>query len=76
MNAELDQFIVRVVEDALLNERIVRLPNGFPTTDREADKFDAEAAKKDEHMRKMAAQMIKVRRLHFQVCRQLTFCWV
>ncbi len=50
---------MRVVEGALLNERIVRLPNGFPTTDREADKFDAESAKKDEHMRKMAQQMIK-----------------
>lgn len=38
VNRELDQFIVRVVEGKLLHERIVRLPNGFPTTDREADK--------------------------------------
>ncbi len=83
VNAELDQFIVRIVDNKLLHERIVRfleivlfspslfflkkkkkkkkkrLPNGFPTTDREADKFDAEAAKKDEHLRKMAAQLIK-----------------
>lgn len=32
VNAEVDQFIVRVVEGKLLHERIVRLPNGFPTT--------------------------------------------
>jgi len=59
VNAELDQFIVRTIDGALLEERIVRLPNGFPTTDREADAFDREAAKKDEAMRQMAINMIK-----------------
>lgn len=59
VNAELDQFIVRTINGSLLEERIVRLPNGFPTTDREADAFDAEAAKKDAAMAQIARNMIK-----------------
>lgn len=59
VNAELDQFIVRFVGGKLLEERIVRLANGFPTTDREADQFDAEAAKKDAHLEKMARDLIR-----------------
>jgi hypothetical protein len=59
VNAELDQFIIRLIEGKLLSERIVRLPNGFPTTDREADLFDAEQRKKDAAMDKMARDMIK-----------------
>jgi len=59
VNAELDQFIIRTVEGSLLEERIVRLPNGFPTTDREADAFDRESAKKDEAMKQVARNMIK-----------------
>merc|ERR1712093_729262 len=59
VNPEMDQFIVRVIEGKLLEERIVRLPNGFPTTDREADKFDAEAAKKDKALEEMARKLIK-----------------
>jgi hypothetical protein len=59
VNPELDQFIVRTIGGRLLEERIVRLANGFPTTDREADAFDAERAKGDEHARKQALEMLK-----------------
>jgi hypothetical protein len=35
-STEVDQFIVRIVEGRLLNERCVRLKNGFLSTEREA----------------------------------------
>jgi hypothetical protein len=37
---DIDQFITRVVGDELLSERIVRLDNGFPTTERERKAFE------------------------------------
>jgi len=40
LNHEIDQFIVRIIEGKILEERIVRLANGFPTTQREADEHD------------------------------------
>lgn len=52
-----DQFIVRYVGGRLTQELIVRLDNGFPTTNREADAFDIQKAKNDQayeaHIRKM-----------------------
>ena len=59
VNPEMDQFIVRIIDGKLLEERIVRLPNGFPTTDREADLFDAENAKKEKAMQEMARKLIR-----------------
>ena len=59
VNEELDQFIVRMVEGKLLQERIVRLANGYPTTDREADVFDADQARKEAHLAKMAKDLIQ-----------------
>lgn len=40
LKEETDQFIIRFLNGKLLSELIVRLSNGFPTTDREADDFD------------------------------------
>jgi hypothetical protein len=37
---DIDQFITRLVDGALLSERIIRLPNGFPTTEREKADFE------------------------------------
>jgi len=59
-----DQFIVRYVDGKLLQELIVRLQNGFPTTDREADAFDEQQKKNDklfeEHVRKfMDSQFVE-----------------
>lgn len=59
VNAELDQFIVRDIDGKLLEERIVRLANGFPTTDREADAWDADQARKEAHLEAMARKLIK-----------------
>jgi len=42
---DLDQFIIRFVKDKLLSEQIVRLANGYPTTEREAREFDAKQEK-------------------------------
>ena len=39
----LDQ--VHAVKDAILSEKIVRLPNGFATTQRELDEFEAQQAR-------------------------------
>ena len=54
---DVDQFKVSFVSDKLITERIVRLPGGYPSTDREADAFDAQVAQNDkaylEHVRKM-----------------------
>jgi len=38
---DIDQFITRIVDNELLTERVIRLPNGFPSTQREKDEFDA-----------------------------------
>merc|ERR1712137_432809 len=52
-----DQFIIRYVKGKLLQELIVRLKNGFPTTEREAAAFDEQKEKNDRlyeaHVRKM-----------------------
>jgi len=52
-----DQFIVRYVDGKLTQELVVRLDNGFPTTNREADAFDEQQKKNDElfeaHVRKL-----------------------
>jgi len=53
LHEERGQFIVRFVKDELLNERIVRLDNGFPTTERERKEFDE---RQEENLRKLAGQ--------------------
>jgi len=56
-NDQIDQFIVRIVEGKLTEERVVRLSNGFPTTDREAQAFDEREKRNkeraEEHLRKI-----------------------
>ena len=56
-----DQFIVRLVPNkisgkrVLMNEMIVRLANGFPTTEREARQFDA---KQEANLKALAKQLM------------------
>jgi len=38
-----DQFIVRNLKGEITSEQVVRLPNGYPTTEREAQEFDNNA---------------------------------
>jgi len=54
LRADIDQFKVHFVGDRLLNERVVRLNNGFPTTQREADDYDR---RQEINMQKLADTM-------------------
>jgi len=54
LRADIDQFKVHFVGDRLLNERVVRLNNGFPTTQREADDYDR---RQEINMQKLADSM-------------------
>jgi hypothetical protein len=47
------QFIVRFIEGALLSERVVRLPNGYPTTEREKKIYEENQQKKEDELRKL-----------------------
>jgi hypothetical protein len=57
INDQFDQFIIRYINGSLLSEQVVRLPNGFPTTEREANEFDekqkANEAAREEYIRNM-----------------------
>jgi hypothetical protein len=55
-----DQFIARFVDGKLVQEPVLRLANGYPSTKREMDLFDADLQRKDEYMRKRAEDMIKL----------------
>jgi len=49
---ETDQFITRIVKGKLLTEKIIRLDNGYPTTEREKKEFDD---KQEEALKILAA---------------------
>lgn len=55
-----DQFIVRYVDGKLTQELVVRLKNGFPTTDREADAFEERQKKNEEILEKHIKEFIDV----------------
>eukprot|EP01102_Stenamoeba_stenopodia_P002549 TRINITY_DN1239_c0_g1_i2.p1 TRINITY_DN1239_c0_g1~~TRINITY_DN1239_c0_g1_i2.p1 ORF type:complete len:278 (-),score=91.72 TRINITY_DN1239_c0_g1_i2:121-954(-) len=59
LNEEIDQFIIRVIEGKLLEERIVRLSNGFPTTQREADEHDERERKNRERANEKLKKLVK-----------------
>jgi hypothetical protein len=40
LQEQTDQFMIRIVETNLISEALVRLENGFPTTEREAKAFE------------------------------------
>eukprot|EP00960_Hanusia_phi_P001145 31087-Hanusia_phi.AAC.1 len=58
INSTTDQYITRIVDGKLLTERIVRLLNDYPTTEREKASFEAEAAKTSEAMEKLANDLL------------------
>lgn len=51
-----DQFIMRVMKGEIVIEQVVRLANGYPTTEREAQEFDKQTEKNtkntEEYMRR------------------------
>ena len=54
LREDIDQFIIRILDEGVaVNERIVRLDNGFPTTAREREEFEI---RQEENMRKMAKE--------------------
>jgi hypothetical protein len=53
LNEDIDQFIIRFVKGELLSEQIVRLTNGYPTTEREAKAWDE---KQEELIQKLAKE--------------------
>jgi hypothetical protein len=53
LNEQIDQFIIRFVKDELTSEQIVRLSNGYPTTEREAKAWDD---KHEEIIQKLAKE--------------------
>lgn len=61
INPETDQFIVRLLPHKktekvkLCNELVVRLDNGFPTTEREAKEFEI---RQEENLQKMARDLL------------------
>ena len=55
-----DQFIVRYVEGKLTQELVVRLPNGFPTTDREADDYDRRQEKNNKLFENYVSKLLQV----------------
>jgi hypothetical protein len=47
LNSDIDQFIIRYLQGKLTTEQVVRLSNGYPTTDREANEFDTQKEKNE-----------------------------
>jgi hypothetical protein len=51
LRMDIDQFIVQFVDDELMSEKVVRFENGFPTTQREKNAYEA---RRDANMEKFA----------------------
>lgn len=49
LNPIYDQFIMRVLKGEIVIEQVVRLANGYPTTEREAQEFDTQKEKNDKN---------------------------
>lgn len=60
LSKTIDQFVVRFVQGKLKSEQMVRLENGFPTTEREAIEFDEKKKKNDLIMEKHLRKVIRV----------------
>jgi len=49
LNPIYDQFIMRVIKGEITAEQVVRLANGYPTTEREAQEFDTQKEKNEKN---------------------------
>jgi hypothetical protein len=49
LNPIYDQFIVRIIKSEIVSEQVVRLANGYPTTEREAQEFDTQKEKNEKN---------------------------
>jgi len=59
LNEQIDQFIVRLIEGAIVEERIIRLSNGFPTTEREATEFEEREKRNKEKAEQHIKKLVK-----------------
>jgi len=64
INDQFDQFIVRWLDDGkgqllLKSEKIIRLANGFPTTEREATEWDAKSKANKEKMEAYVRKLVE-----------------
>jgi hypothetical protein len=59
LNRVVDQFIIRFVNETVQCEQMVRLPGGFPTTEREASEFDEKKKKNDKILEKHLRKAIR-----------------
>jgi len=49
LNPIYDQFIMRPIKGEIVTEQVLRLANGYPTTEREAQEFDTQKEKNDKN---------------------------
>jgi hypothetical protein len=54
-----DQFIMRVIKNEIVTEQVVRLANGFPTTEREAQEFDTQKEKNEKNVEEYVRNRLK-----------------
>jgi len=54
-----DQFIMRHVKGEILTEQVVRLSNGYPTTEREAKEFDTQTEKNQKNAEEFAKKYLE-----------------
>jgi len=54
-----DQFIIRLMKDEIVSEQIVRLANGYPTTEREAQEFDTATTKNEKNAEEFVRNRLK-----------------
>jgi len=59
LQEETDQFMIRIVETKLIQEALVRLENGFPTTEREAKAFEEREQRNKKQAEKHLKKIIK-----------------
>jgi len=59
LSDQIDQFIIRFVDDKLKEEQVIRLDNGFPTTEREAKEFEEKQKAAEEAKEKYMRGLVK-----------------
>eukprot|EP01091_Cochliopodium_minus_P014224 TRINITY_DN4798_c0_g1_i2.p1 TRINITY_DN4798_c0_g1~~TRINITY_DN4798_c0_g1_i2.p1 ORF type:complete len:189 (-),score=77.41 TRINITY_DN4798_c0_g1_i2:87-653(-) len=59
LRKDIDQWVVRIIDGKLINEKVVRLDNGYPTTQRERDDFDKLQKKNDQAYLNKVREMVK-----------------
>ena len=59
LRKDIQQYIVRIYENKFIQEKVVRLDNGFPTTERERSEFDKMVKRNDQAYLTKVREMVK-----------------